>query len=136
MPARASLAVDVRAWTVARAGPRRRRTADPGTGHTRDLAGPPRRAQPTTDGGGASAQLLTRAVGVAGWLGLPPVEGVGVGGASDGNFTAGIGTPTLDGLGAVGGGAHAAHEFVLVDRLVDRTRLVAGLTHDLLQEDL
>jgi glutamate carboxypeptidase len=45
-----------------------------------------------------------------------------------------VGTPTLDGLGAVGGGAHAAHEYVEVDRLVDRTRLVAGLVHDLLQE--
>jgi glutamate carboxypeptidase len=84
----------------------------------------------------ASAALLSRAVRVAESLGLPPVEAVGVGGASDGNFTAGVGTPTLDGLGAVGGGAHAAHEYVEVDRLVDRTQLVAGLTLDLLQEAL
>jgi glutamate carboxypeptidase len=82
----------------------------------------------------ASGALLSRALQVAAALGLPPVEAVGVGGASDGNFTAGIGTPTLDGLGAVGGGAHAAQEFVSVDRLVDRTQLVAGLVHDLLQE--
>ena len=45
-----------------------------------------------------------------------------VGGASDGNFTAGVGTPTLDGLGAVGGGAHADDEHVLVDELPGRTR--------------
>ncbi|MGH3472695.1 MAG: M20/M25/M40 family metallo-hydrolase, partial [Nocardioidaceae bacterium] len=83
---------------------------------------------------GASAALFSRAEWVARSLGLPAVEAVGVGGASDGNFTAGVGTPTLDGLGAVGGGAHAPHEFVSVDRLVDRTRLVAGLVHDLLQE--
>ena len=48
-----------------------------------------------------------------------------VGGASDGNFTAGVGTPTLDGLGAVGGGAHADDEHVLVDALPGRTALLA-----------
>jgi glutamate carboxypeptidase len=55
-----------------------------------------------------------------------------VGGASDGNFTAGVGTPTLDGLGAVGGGAHAEDEHVLVDRLADRTQLLRALLEDLL----
>ena len=49
-----------------------------------------------------------------------------VGGASDGNFTAGIGVPTLDGLGAVGGGAHADDEHVLVDHLVPRTAIADG----------
>lgn len=49
------------------------------------------------------------------------------GGASDGNFTAAVGLPTLDGLGAVGEGAHAAHEFVLVEHLAPRTALLAGL---------
>ena len=44
---------------------------------------------------------------------------------SDGNFTAGVGTPTLDGLGAVGGGAHADDEHVLVDALPGRTALLA-----------
>lgn len=43
---------------------------------------------------------------------LPGVEGVAVGGGSDGNFTAALGVPTLDGLGAVGGGAHADHEYL------------------------
>ncbi|HLJ45852.1 MAG TPA: M20 family metallopeptidase [Bryobacteraceae bacterium] len=49
------------------------------------------------------------------------------GGGSDGNFTAGVGTPTLDGLGGVGEGAHAPHESILVDRIADRTALMAGL---------
>ena len=49
------------------------------------------------------------------------------GGASDGNFTAALGVPTLDGLGAVGEGAHAAHESILIDHLVPRTALLAAL---------
>jgi acetylornithine deacetylase/succinyl-diaminopimelate desuccinylase-like protein len=44
-------------------------------------------------------------------------RGLAVGGGSDGNFTAAIGVPTLDGLGAVGGGAHADHEYVVVDTM-------------------
>ncbi len=50
-----------------------------------------------------------------------------VGGGSDGNFTAGIGVPTLDGLGAVGDGAHAAHEHVIAGELPRRAALLAGL---------
>ena len=50
-----------------------------------------------------------------------------VGGASDGNFTAGLGVPTLDGLGAVGEGAHGPDENVLLRRLPERAALVAGL---------
>jgi glutamate carboxypeptidase len=49
------------------------------------------------------------------------------GGGSDGNFTAALGIPTLDGLGAVGEGAHAANESMLVDRIADRVALLAGL---------
>jgi glutamate carboxypeptidase len=49
------------------------------------------------------------------------------GGGSDGNFTAALGVPTLDGLGAVGEGAHAANESILVDRIADRTALIARL---------
>jgi glutamate carboxypeptidase len=49
------------------------------------------------------------------------------GGGSDGNFTAALGVPTLDGLGAVGEGAHAAHESILIDHLVPRTALLAAL---------
>jgi glutamate carboxypeptidase len=50
-----------------------------------------------------------------------------VGGGSDGNFTAGLGIPTLDGLGAVGDGAHARHEHVVISEMPRRAALVAGL---------
>ncbi len=56
-----------------------------------------------------------------------------VGGGSDGNFTAGIGCPTLDGLGAVGGGAHAAHEHVIVEEMPRRAALLARLVHLILE---
>jgi glutamate carboxypeptidase len=49
------------------------------------------------------------------------------GGGSDGNFTAGLGIPTLDGIGGVGEGAHAANESILVNRIADRTALLALL---------
>jgi glutamate carboxypeptidase len=76
----------------------------------------------------SSTELFERAVRLAEF----PVHGVEVGGGSDGNFTAGVGTPTLDGLGAVGAGAHARHEWTDVDAMVPRARLVAALVHDLL----
>ena len=49
------------------------------------------------------------------------------GGGSDGNFTAALGIPTLDGLGAVGEGAHAMHEHVVVEHIVPRTALLAAM---------
>ena len=55
------------------------------------------------------------------------LEEIAVGGGSDGNFTAGLGIPTLDGLGAVGEGAHAPHESILAAELPRRTALLAGL---------
>lgn len=58
---------------------------------------------------------------------LPELEGRAVGGGSDGNFTAALGVPTLDGLGAVGGGAHADHEYLVIGTMAERARLVAGL---------
>ncbi|MEW2576801.1 M20 family metallopeptidase [Streptomyces syringium] len=60
---------------------------------------------------------------------LPGLEGKAVGGGSDGNFTAALGVPTLDGLGAVGGGAHADHEFLVIGAMAERANLVAGLVH-------
>jgi glutamate carboxypeptidase len=62
---------------------------------------------------------------------IAPVDGVSVGGGSDGNFTAAIGVPTLDGLGAVGGGAHADSEHLLVDHMVPRARLLAALVDEI-----
>jgi glutamate carboxypeptidase len=78
-----------------------------------------------------SAELFDLAQRVAARLGRPPLRGVAVGGGSDGNFTAGIGTPTLDGLGAVGGGAHADDEHVLIAELAPRTALLAALVDEL-----
>jgi glutamate carboxypeptidase len=75
----------------------------------------------------ATAELFGLAQKVAADLGLPSPSGAVVGGGSDGNFTAALGIPTLDGLGAVGGGAHSDDEFVLVDTMIDRARLLAGL---------
>lgn len=80
----------------------------------------------------ASAELFARASELASALGLPSLASASVGGASDGNFTAGVGTPTLDGLGAVGGGAHADDEHVVVAELPRRTALLAALVDDLL----
>ena len=62
---------------------------------------------------------------------LPGIQGTAVGGGSDGNFTAAIGVPTLDGLGGVGGGAHADHEYLLIDHMTERATLVAGLVETL-----
>ncbi|MGB7447822.1 MAG: M20/M25/M40 family metallo-hydrolase [Ornithinimicrobium sp.] len=67
-------------------------------------------------------------------LGLSTPAAADVGGASDGNITAGLGAPTLDGLGAVGGGAHADHEHALVEFFSPRTAMVAGLMHRLLSQ--
>jgi glutamate carboxypeptidase len=72
------------------------------------------------------ARLYKEACGVASELGQALAEG-GTGGGSDGNFTAALGVPTLDGLGAVGDGAHALHEHVDIETLPDRAALVAGL---------
>jgi len=55
------------------------------------------------------------------------LEESATGGGSDGNFTAALGVPTLDGLGGVGEGAHAANESILLDRVADRTALLAML---------
>jgi glutamate carboxypeptidase len=55
------------------------------------------------------------------------LEEAAVGGGSDGNFTAGIGIPTLDGMGGVGDGAHAVHEHILVSELPRRALLLAGM---------
>ena len=55
------------------------------------------------------------------------LEEAAVGGGSDGNFTAGMGIPTLDGLGGVGDGAHAVHEFIVISELPRRALLLAGM---------
>jgi glutamate carboxypeptidase len=135
VPAAAEVAVDVRVGDVAEqnrvdAAMRSLRPVLPGA--ALEVTGGPNRPPMAAT---ASAALLLRAGRVAGRLGLPVPSGAAVGGGSDGNFTAGIGTPTLDGLGAVGGGAHADDEHVLVDALPARAALIAGLIADLLSPE-
>ncbi len=79
----------------------------------------------------AVARLYERARTIAGRLGHDLQEGA-TGGGSDGNFTAAVGTPTLDGLGAVGAGPHALHEHIEVASLPWRAALVAALAADVL----
>ena len=73
-----------------------------------------------------SAALFARAKAIARTLGFSLSEAA-AGGGSDGNFTAALGVPTLDGLGAVGDGAHATHEHVVVDAMPQRAALLASL---------
>jgi glutamate carboxypeptidase len=77
--------------------------------------------------------LFDLARDVAAGLGRALAEG-GTGGGSDGNLTAALGVPTLDGLGAVGGGAHADDEHVLVGDLAWRAALLAGLLRRILAD--
>lgn len=80
-----------------------------------------------------SAPLFARAAALAAAAGIGRLHECSVGGASDGNVTAGLGVPTLDGLGGVGGGAHADDEHVLIEHIAPRTALVALLLEDLLE---
>jgi glutamate carboxypeptidase len=82
-----------------------------------------------------SADLFATAQRLATDLGLDPLHGVTVGGGSDGNITAALGVPTLDGLGAVGGGAHAEGEWMNVSQLVPRTQLAAALVTEVLNRE-
>jgi glutamate carboxypeptidase len=66
------------------------------------------------------AKALVRAMGFG-------LEEASTGGGSDGNFTAALGIPTLDGMGAVGEGAHAGHESIVVEELIKRTALLAAM---------
>jgi glutamate carboxypeptidase len=72
------------------------------------------------------AALYAQATTIARNLGWKLGEAA-VGGGSDGNFTAGLGIPTLDGLGGVGDGAHASHEHIVISELPRRAALLAGL---------
>jgi glutamate carboxypeptidase len=74
----------------------------------------------------AVVALFHRAQSLMREMGLPLGE-AWVGGGSDGNFTAALGVPTLDGLGAIGGGAHSLVEHVVVRSLPERAALLAGL---------
>lgn len=73
-----------------------------------------------------TVKLYRQARALAAELGFA-LEEASTGGASDGNFTSALGIPTLDGMGAVGEGAHARHESIMVEHLAPRTALLAGL---------
>ena len=73
-----------------------------------------------------SGRLVEHAQAVAGRLGFS-VHDTATGGASDANTTSGMGVPSLDGLGPIGGGDHSPSEYLDVDSIVPRTTLVAGL---------
>ena len=127
IPDEAHAVVDVRVPTLAAAAEM--------AAAFRDLRPVDERTTITVDGGfdrpplertDLVARLYKQARDVARELGQDLAEG-GTGGGSDGNFTAALGIPTLDGLGAIGDGAHALHEHVEVATLTDRAALVAGL---------
>jgi glutamate carboxypeptidase len=73
-----------------------------------------------------SESLFSRAKGLAAQMNLALGECT-VGGGSDGSFTAALGIPTLDGLGAVGDGAHSDHEYILINTMPARAALLAAL---------
>ena len=81
---------------------------------------PPMERRPGTVRLFRKAQVFARDLGFA-------LNEAATGGGSDGNFTAALGIPTLDGMGAVGEGAHARHESVLVEHLAPRTALLAAM---------
>jgi glutamate carboxypeptidase len=82
--------------------------------------------RPPMERKGGTVALFRLAQRLAAEMGLT-LEEAATGGGSDGNFTAAMGVATLDGMGAVGAGAHAAHEHVVVKHLVERTVLLAGV---------
>lgn len=81
---------------------------------------PPMERRPGTVRLFRKAQTLARELGLT-------LEEAATGGGSDGNFTAALGIPTLDGMGAVGEGAHASHESVVIAHLAPRTALLAAM---------
>lgn len=127
VPAAARLRVDVRAWE----------TAELERVHSsmRTLVATVPGATVTVDGTinrpplerACSMDLLRLARQIAATRGLGEIAEAAVGGASDGNFTAALGIPTLDGLGPLGGGPHARHEWADLASLADRALLVAGM---------
>jgi glutamate carboxypeptidase len=82
--------------------------------------------RPPMERSAGTVRLFHLARKLAAELGVAAEESLS-GGGSDGNFTAALGVPTLDGLGAVGEGAHAINENILIDRMADRTALLAKL---------
>jgi glutamate carboxypeptidase len=74
----------------------------------------------------ASAELVGQAIAIAATLGFELAD-TATGGGSDANLTAEAGVPTIDGLGPAGGDSHTPQEHLLLDSIVPRTTLLAGL---------
>jgi glutamate carboxypeptidase len=134
VPATAAVTVDVRAATLAEQERVDRALRDlhpalAGAG----LAVEPGMTVPPLEPG-ASDRLFGLARQAAAELGQPPLAGAAVGGGSDGNFTAAAGIPTLDGLGAVGGNAHAEGEWASLAAMPDRAALAANLVQRILSQ--
>jgi glutamate carboxypeptidase len=131
VPAGARFRVDVRAFSVEeqRRVDRELRLLEPVVpGASLVVHGEPNRPPLPSS---ASAELFALAAELAERLGLAPLESASVGGGSDGNLTAGIGVRTLDGLGAVGGNAHALGEHVVLAAMPERAALVAEMVSDI-----
>ncbi len=127
VPARAYVELDVRVAEPAEADRVDQDLRALGTtvaGTVLTVSGRPNRPPLPTSASGA---LFGLARDVAASLGLPRLHGVVVGGGSDGNFTAAVGCPTLDGLGAEGDGAHAEGEHVRIDAMPERAALLAAI---------
>ncbi|MDT0300846.1 M20 family metallopeptidase [Streptomonospora wellingtoniae] len=136
VPDDAELHLDVRASTAAdqrRADESIRRLAAASTGVEVHVEGGINRP-PMEES--ATAALLERTERHARELGARPPESAAVGGISDANLVAALGIPVLDGLGAVGGGPHAEHEWVDVDATLHRIPLVSALVDGLAEHPL
>ena len=82
----------------------------------------------------STLELYERAEKVAARIGMPPLGHASVGGASDGNFAAAAGAKVLDGLGAVGSGAHATTEWISIKALEERSAFLHEFVKDLLND--
>jgi glutamate carboxypeptidase len=133
VPALAELHVDVRAFEESELirVDHAVRSLQSHTGATFSVRGGINRPAMESSGG---AEVYRIAEDAASRLGLPPLGSASVGGASDGNFAAAMGTATLDGLGAVGGGAHAEGEHVVLAAMPERAALVATVVGQLLSQ--
>ncbi|MGW3247267.1 M20 family metallopeptidase [Streptomyces sp. NPDC001070] len=132
VPEHASVRVDVRAWSAAeleRVDAALRALERVAAGARLELDGGINRYALES---AYSAHLFASAVREARALGLAPLRGAAVGGGSDGNLTAGLGVPTLDGLGAVGDHAHAPGEYADLSAMPQRAALLAALIGRLL----
>lgn len=133
VPASARVAIDVRATTVAEQErvDRALRSLRPPGGATLSVEGGINRPPLEEE---AAHELFRLAQRAASRCALPPLTSARVGGGSDGNFSAALGIRTLDGLGAVGAGAHAEGEYVLTTAMPQRAALLAALIVELGEE--